>query len=112
MIYCIFQVRTFMPNDTAYITILREPGSMFESLFTYFKQQCQSFKRVPNGSLEAFLEEPWRYYRPVEKLMPTRNAMTFDLGGDKDRPMPDAVYVRDFLAEVDLGMGRYMILSR
>uniref|UniRef100_UPI0037E6F9C2 galactose-3-O-sulfotransferase 3 n=1 Tax=Semicossyphus pulcher TaxID=241346 RepID=UPI0037E6F9C2 len=96
------ELQRLMPNNTIYITILREPGSMFESLFSYYNQYCQSFKRVPNGSLEAFLEEPWRYYRPDEKdSIYARNTVTFDLGGDKDRPAVDVAYAQAFLAEVE-----------
>nr|XP_019964256.1 PREDICTED: galactose-3-O-sulfotransferase 3-like [Paralichthys olivaceus] len=96
------ELQRLMPNDTIYVTILREPSHMFESLFSYYNQHCQSFKRVPNGSLEAFLEEPWHYYRPEEKdSMYARNSLTFDLGGDKDRPSTDVAYARSFVAEVD-----------
>ncbi|KAM9836427.1 galactose-3-O-sulfotransferase 3 [Aulostomus maculatus] len=104
------EVQRLMPNDTVYITILREPSSMFESLFSYYNQYCQSFKRVPNGSLEAFLEEPWRYYRPDEKdSMYARNTLTFDLGGDKDRPATDVAYARAFVAEVERTFSLVMI---
>lgn len=104
------ELRRLMPNDTLYVTILREPSSMFESLFSYFNQYCQSFKRVPNGSLEAFLDEPWRYYRPDENdSMYARNTLTFDLGGDKDRPAADEVYARAFVAEVERVFSLVMI---
>lgn len=104
------ELQRLMPNDTIYITILREPSSMFESLFSYYNQYCQSFKRVPNGSLEAFLREPWRYYRPDEKdSMYARNTLTFDLGGDKDRPATDVTYARAFVAEVDRVFSLVMI---
>ncbi|CAL8242039.1 unnamed protein product [Merluccius merluccius] len=96
------ELQRLMPTDTVYITILREPSSMFESLFSYYNQYCQSFKRVPNSSLEAFLEDPWSYYRPNEKdSMYARNTLTFDLGGDKDRPPADAGYAQAFVAEVE-----------
>ncbi|KAL7875693.1 hypothetical protein AOLI_G00106560 [Acnodon oligacanthus] len=105
------EVHRLMPNDTVYITILREPGAMFESLFSYYNQYCQSFKRVPNGSLEAFLDEPWSYYRPEEKdAMYARNTLTFDLGGDKDRPSADAkMYAKRFAAEVERTFSLVMI---
>ncbi|KAM8747582.1 galactose-3-O-sulfotransferase 3 [Acanthopagrus schlegelii] len=104
------ELQRLMPNNTIYITILREPGSMFESLFSYYNQNCQSFKRVPNGSLEAFLDEPWHYYRPSEKdSMYARNTLAFDLGGDKDRPATDVQYARAFLAEVEQAFSLVMI---
>ncbi|KAM9717939.1 galactose-3-O-sulfotransferase 3 [Menidia menidia] len=103
-------LRRLMPNDTVYITILREPAAMFESLFAYYSNHCQSFRRVPNGSLEAFLEEPLRYYRPQEKeSMYARNTLTFDLGGDKDRPAADAGYAAAFAAEVERSFSLVMI---
>ncbi|CAL8325851.1 unnamed protein product [Lota lota] len=104
------ELRRLMPDDTVYVTILREPGSMFESLFSYYNQVCQSFRRVPNCSLEAFLEEPWRYYRPGEKeSMYARNTLTFDLGGDKDHPPEDVGYARAFAAEVERAFALVMI---
>ncbi|KAK2913321.1 hypothetical protein Q8A67_001720 [Cirrhinus molitorella] len=105
------ELRRLMPNNTIYITILREPGAMFESLFTYFNHHCLSFKRVPNGSLETFLEHPWSYYRPEEKdSMYARNTLTFDLGGDKDRPASEALaYAKRFAAEMERVFSLVMI---
>ncbi|XP_028841554.1 galactose-3-O-sulfotransferase 3 [Denticeps clupeoides] len=104
------ELRRLMPNDTTYVTILREPAAMFESLFSYYNQHCLSFRRVPNGSLEAFLDRPWSYYRPEEKdSMYARNTLTFDLGGDKDRSAQDAAYVRGFVDEVERTFSLVMI---
>ncbi|KAB5579096.1 hypothetical protein PHYPO_G00190810 [Pangasianodon hypophthalmus] len=105
------ELQRIMPNNTIYITILREPGAMFESLFSYYNQYCDTFKRVPNGSLEAFLDNPWAYYRPQEKdSMYARNTLTFDLGGDKDRPSADVVrYAKRFAAEVEYVFSLVMI---
>nr|XP_046237472.1 galactose-3-O-sulfotransferase 3 [Scatophagus argus] len=104
------ELQRLMPNDTMYITILREPSSMFESLFTYFHQYSQSFKRVPNDSLEAFLADPWRYYRPKEKdSMYAHNTLAFDLGRDKDRPATDAAYALAFIEEVEQVFSLVMI---
>ncbi|KAK1797283.1 hypothetical protein P4O66_008658, partial [Electrophorus voltai] len=105
------EVRRFMPNNTIYITILREPGAMFESLFSYYNQYCQSFRRVPNGSLETFLDHPWMYYRQEENdSMYARNTLTFDLGGDKDRlPANAAAYAKRFAAKVERVFSLVMI---
>ncbi|XP_062849669.1 galactose-3-O-sulfotransferase 3 [Trichomycterus rosablanca] len=105
------ELRRIMPNNTIYITILREPGAMFESLFSYYSQYCESFRRVPNCSLEAFLDQPWAYYRPDEKdSMYARNTLTFDLGGDKDRsPADAATYAKRFAAEVERVFSLVMI---
>ncbi|XP_053537578.1 galactose-3-O-sulfotransferase 3 isoform X2 [Ictalurus punctatus] len=104
------ELQRIMPNNTIYITILREPGTMFESQFTYFNQHCEAFKRVPNGSLAAFLEKPQAYYRPKEEeSMYARNTLTFDLGGDKDRPSTDVSYAKRFAAEVERVFSLVMI---
>lgn len=105
------ELQRIMPNNTIYITILREPGAMFESLFSYYNQYCETFKRVPNGSLEAFLDNPTAYYRPEEKdSMYARNTLTFDLGGDKDRPATGVVrYAKRFAAEVERVFSLVMI---
>ncbi|XP_051574963.1 galactose-3-O-sulfotransferase 3-like [Myxocyprinus asiaticus] len=105
------ELRRLMPNNTVYITILREPAAMFESLFSYYNQYCLSFKRVPNGSIETFLDHPWSYYRPEEKdSMYARNTLTYDLGGDKDRPSIEApAYAKRFAAEVERVFSLVMI---
>ncbi|XP_036404320.1 galactose-3-O-sulfotransferase 3 [Megalops cyprinoides] len=104
------ELRRVLPPDTLYVTILREPAAMFESLFSYYNQYCLSFKRVPNGSLEAFLAAPRRYYRPEEKdSMYARNTLTFDLGGDKDRAPSDTAYAEAFIAEVERVFSLVMI---
>lgn len=105
------ELHRLMPNNTIYITILREPGAMFESLFSYYNQYCESFKRVPNCSLEAFLDQPWAYYHAEDKdSMYARNTLTFDLGGDKDHSLVDvAVYAKRFAAEVERVFSLVMI---
>ncbi|XP_047466237.1 galactose-3-O-sulfotransferase 3-like isoform X2 [Mugil cephalus] len=104
------ELQHLMPNDTIYFTILREPGSMFESLFTYYNRHCETFQRVPNGSLEAFLEEPLRYYKAKEGYsMYAHNTLTFDLGGDKDCPATNVTYAQAFVAEVERVFSLVMI---
>ncbi|XP_013890174.1 galactose-3-O-sulfotransferase 3 [Austrofundulus limnaeus] len=103
-------LQRLMPNDTIYITILREPASMFESLFTYYSRHSGSFRRVPNGSLETFLADPLQYYRPEEAdSMYARNTLTFDLGGNKDRPASDVAYAQAFVADVEKTFSLVMI---
>ncbi|XP_076145012.1 galactose-3-O-sulfotransferase 3 [Alosa pseudoharengus] len=105
------EMRRLMPNGTRYVTILREPAAMFESLFSYYNQHCQSFHRVPNGSLEEFLRHPTLYYRAEEKdSMYARNTVAFDLGGDKDhQPAGDGEYVQGFVARMESVFSLVMI---
>lgn len=104
------ELQRLMPNDTIYITILREPSTMFESSFTYYYNHCHSFKRVQDGSLETFFADPWRYYQPKEKdSMYARNTLAFDLGLDKDRPEGDEEYKQAAIAEVEKTFALVMI---
>lgn len=103
-------LQSIMPKDTKYITIIREPASMFESLFIYCSPHVQSFKKVPNGSLKAFLDDPLRYYDPKdEHSIYAHNTLTFDLGGDNDRPATDVAYAHDFVAEMEKVFSLVMI---
>uniref|UniRef100_H3ALZ5 Galactose-3-O-sulfotransferase 3 n=1 Tax=Latimeria chalumnae TaxID=7897 RepID=H3ALZ5_LATCH len=96
------EVKKIMPNDTIYFTILRDPVSMFESLFSYYNQYCLSFKYVPNHSITTFLNNPLKYYKVTEKYaMYSHNTLTFDLGGDKDHNPEDEEYVSSFIKEME-----------
>nr|XP_056709876.1 galactose-3-O-sulfotransferase 3 [Euleptes europaea] len=96
------ELRRLMPNDTIYVTILREPVTMFESLFSYYNQYCPAFKRVPNGSMEVFLDNPHSYYRPHEKYaMYARNTLVYDLGGDPEHSPGDPTYLPEFIHQVE-----------
>ncbi|XP_028678602.1 galactose-3-O-sulfotransferase 3, partial [Erpetoichthys calabaricus] len=80
-----------MPADSVYVTILRDPATTFESLFSYYQNSIPAFSKVSaaTGSgnltalLSAFLEMPEFYYNassPGNGL--AKNPMTFDLGLD------------------------------
>ncbi|XP_063606606.1 uncharacterized protein LOC134781343 [Penaeus indicus] len=45
------QVKSVMPNDTVYFSIVREPSELFESLYTYAE-----FEKFYKKSLEEFVE--------------------------------------------------------
>ncbi|KAL7978268.1 hypothetical protein Chor_014807 [Crotalus horridus] len=96
------ELRQLMPNDTVYITILREPVAMFESLFSYYNQYCPAFQRVPNGSMETFLNNPYRYYQAHEKYaMYAHNTLVYDLGGDPERSPEDPTYLPKFIRQME-----------
>ncbi|XP_010634474.1 galactose-3-O-sulfotransferase 3 [Fukomys damarensis] len=97
------ELERLMPPGTIYITILREPAAMFESLFSYYNQYCPAFRRVPNASLEAFLQAPETYYRAGEHFaMFAHNTLAYDLGGDNERsPRNDAAYLAGLIRQVE-----------
>ncbi|XP_063971201.1 galactosylceramide sulfotransferase-like [Lytechinus pictus] len=64
-----------LPADSAYVTIIRDPGTMFESTYTYL--QYQHRYGVP---LTGFLENPSRYYEPNGGKNHAKDSMLYDLG--------------------------------
>ncbi|XP_038147252.1 galactose-3-O-sulfotransferase 3-like [Cyprinodon tularosa] len=103
-------LQKLMPKNTRYITILREPAAMFESLFTYYSPYAKSFKKVPDGSLKTLMQDPLRYYEPNDEYSYyARNTLTFDLGGENNRPATDVAYAHDFVEEVEKVFSLVMI---
>ncbi|XP_036620317.1 galactose-3-O-sulfotransferase 3 [Trichosurus vulpecula] len=105
------ELRRLLPNDTVYVTILREPAAMFESLFSYYNRHCPAFVRVPNGSLEAFLRAPRAYYRPDERYaMYAHNTLAYDLGGDNERSARDEpAYLAGLIRDLEAAFSLVMI---
>ncbi|KAK1785832.1 hypothetical protein P4O66_003206 [Electrophorus voltai] len=86
------EVRKVMPVDTFYFSILRNPLSMMESLFTYYKstQAFHSFK-----TLQDFLLDGGQSYNasfPSNHY--ARNILTFDFGLDNSAPVNKSELVK------------------
>ncbi|XP_018415854.1 PREDICTED: galactose-3-O-sulfotransferase 2-like [Nanorana parkeri] len=78
------EVEKVMPKDTFYFTILRNPVSLMESSFTYFKA-IDIF--INASSLEEYIMNPYKFYNKTSKYSSYgRNLMTFDLGFDHNGP--------------------------
>ncbi|XP_005533825.1 PREDICTED: galactose-3-O-sulfotransferase 4 [Pseudopodoces humilis] len=56
------EVQRVMPNDSFYFSIVRDPGSLGASAFSYFRTASPAFRRSP--SLAAFLASPSRFFQP------------------------------------------------
>ncbi|XP_072255491.1 galactose-3-O-sulfotransferase 4 [Pyxicephalus adspersus] len=68
-----------MPADSFYFTILRDPATMAESSFSYYRSVSSAFKKAPN--FKAFISHPSFYYRDGERSNHyARNLLWFDLG--------------------------------
>ncbi|XP_078390029.1 galactose-3-O-sulfotransferase 2-like [Cetorhinus maximus] len=75
------QVEKVMSKGTFYFSILRNPVTLAESAFTYYKGSSTAFKKVE--SLEQFLSAPWKYYAARDRgNQYARNLMWFDFGFD------------------------------
>ncbi|NXO97381.1 G3ST4 sulfotransferase, partial [Certhia brachydactyla] len=78
------QVQRVIPNDSFYFSIIRDPGTLGESAFSYFRSASPAFRRSP--SLDAFLASPSRFFRPgLRGNHYARNLQWFDFG------LPDPV---------------------
>lgn len=84
-------MKSLMPNDTLFITIVRDPIHLFESMFHYYK-----LTKFWNTTFDVFSNEDYKI--PI-KVLSERfigkigiNQMTFDLGLDQnDISDPDLV---------------------
>nr|DBA25862.1 TPA: hypothetical protein GDO54_010204 [Pyxicephalus adspersus] len=78
------EVQKVMPYDTFYFTVLRNPISLMESSFSYFKVK-EPFARATN--LEDFFNNTSKYYNSkILNSYIAKNFMTFDLGFDHHGP--------------------------
>ncbi|XP_075061889.1 galactose-3-O-sulfotransferase 4-like [Mixophyes fleayi] len=82
------EVRKVMPSDSFYFTIFRDPATMAESSFSYYRFSSSAFKKAPN--LTAFISQPTHYYRQGEKSNQyAHNLLWFDLGHNPDAPFTE-----------------------
>lgn len=101
------EIQSIMPNDTIFVTILREPASQFESLYNYIG--LPKLLKVP---LTEFLKHPERHPSP-KGIYRTflRNPMSFDLGLDiKD--FDNWTRIREKIAEIDRSFALVMMADR
>ncbi|KAJ1172559.1 hypothetical protein NDU88_004404 [Pleurodeles waltl] len=95
----VLAVQEVMPGSTFYLTILRDPVSTFESVFTYYRTTVPAFELVLNISgnpLTTFLAAPHHYYdsRYITNGL-AKNPMTFDLGLNSTRERVDETWQKD-----------------
>ncbi|KAH9363986.1 hypothetical protein HPB48_006966 [Haemaphysalis longicornis] len=92
------EMRQLMPDDTLYITILRRPESLFESLYSYY-HFSPFFKR----NLTAFRR------RLIRKRLGL-NQMSFDLG--YNGPYDSEAAVDNFVLGIDTAFDLVMLAER
>lgn len=74
-----------MPADSFYFTILRDPATMAESSFSYYRSVSSAFKKAPN--FKTFIYHPSHYYNEGERSNHyARNLLWFDLGFNPNAP--------------------------
>ncbi|XP_071791190.1 galactosylceramide sulfotransferase-like [Asterias amurensis] len=90
-------MKAVMPANAVYVSILRDPVTMFESTFTY--QHMASMYHLPSShGLELFLERPEQYYKMGDGgLLHARSPMIYNFG----LPKADLGDVRKIEAKIE-----------
>ena len=94
-----------MPNDSLYISILREPGDLFESSFNYFYDIVPEFRHVVRGkpnSTEEWLNGAEKFYNPNKLTFYgflAKNHMMYDFGYTAS--MTNDTIIDQAIAEID-----------
>ncbi|XP_029472584.1 galactose-3-O-sulfotransferase 2-like isoform X1 [Rhinatrema bivittatum] len=92
------EVQKIMPNNTLYFSILRNPISVLESSYAYFRF-LPSFNKT--RTLDQFLAAPLSYYNPHESYqMLIKNTMWYDFGYDNNAEDRED-YVYSVLEEIE-----------
>ncbi|XP_078583797.1 galactosylceramide sulfotransferase-like [Branchiostoma floridae x Branchiostoma japonicum] len=77
-------IRDLMPGDSVYVTIVRNPADMFESIFTYRRLDKKYHISQPN-SLKVFLDSPLDFVKKYGRTEHSQNPLLYDLGYDSDQ---------------------------
>ncbi|XP_039255997.2 galactosylceramide sulfotransferase-like [Styela clava] len=98
------ELQKVMPRNSTYVTILREPSSLFESMFDYLHYDSTPFSRVnkrPN-SLEYWLNHTDHFFRGRNDgrfWWFAKNGVFFDMG--YDNLSDDDKYIQQAISELD-----------
>ena len=105
MRFQIDEVQTVMPKNSLFVSILREPGELFESSFHYFYELVPSFQKVAQNhpeSTETWLNNTDRFFNPKSRSVFwffAKNHMMYDFGHDPimedDKKIADAIKAID-----------------
>ncbi|XP_078663591.1 galactosylceramide sulfotransferase-like [Branchiostoma floridae x Branchiostoma belcheri] len=77
-------IRALMPNDSVYVTIVRNPVDMFESIFTYRRLDKKYQISQPNA-LKVFLDSPSDVVKKYGRTEHSQNPLFYDLGYDSEQ---------------------------
>lgn len=103
------EIRRLLPSDAVFITIVRDPAPLFESLYSYyrlngtFNMSLVDFARAGPTYKKAFNQ---RFYRRIG-----RNQMSFDLGLSEDT-FEDKDLIAEFIRSLDAQFQLVMVAER
>ncbi|CAG5112164.1 Oidioi.mRNA.OKI2018_I69.chr2.g6407.t1.cds [Oikopleura dioica] len=80
-----------MDEPVYHLSIIRNPTSMFESVFNYMKGVAPQFKTA--GTLEKFLDDPHKYIKHSKQMTSffSRNHLTYEFGFDPMEEEPKKI---------------------
>ncbi|NXT52972.1 G3ST2 sulfotransferase, partial [Pluvianellus socialis] len=94
------EVQKVMPANTFYFSILRNPISLMESSYVYYKDDVPAFRI--SKDVNEYLASPKKYYRPADykQNIYARNIMWFDFGYDNNAE-DNKKYIQVVLKEIE-----------
>eukprot|EP00058_Branchiostoma_floridae_P026486 XP_002611977.1 hypothetical protein BRAFLDRAFT_91863 [Branchiostoma floridae] len=106
--------RNIMPNDTAYLAILREPFSHLKSAMNFYRLR-RKFHLPKNNTIPAFLQQPSLYDKHGTGGRRTHpysytNLMSFDMG-IKFSARLDTEYVKSYVTRLEREFRLVLILE-
>lgn len=93
------QVRAVLPSDAIFVTILRHPVNLFESLYGYYEMEKHVGKTLEEFAMEEMSKEKLRLNRFVQRIGP--NQMLFDMGYSEEDWSNDTRLHSDILRRVE-----------
>ena len=111
------EMKAIMPADTIFVTILRDPGSLMQSLLSYYDIKRLHYENSTDQLLlKLFSSSPTNssYYASLNKRILGRlgrNQMSFDLGLDIEN-FDKLDTVRKFIKTIDSRFDLVMIVDR
>ena len=99
------EVQKVMPKNSLFISILREPGELFESTFHYFYGVVPSFRHLPQNQLnspEMWLNDTDKFFDPNQRTRYSyfaKNHVMHDFGFDP--MMGDDAQIQNAIKKID-----------
>lgn len=105
------EIEKKMNDNAAFVTIMRNPISNYESIFGFFRDYPFAQWVGRNGTLKNFLSDPERFYdKSTPWYFRAKNYMAYDLGFDNEDTSQE--YARYAIEEMDKIFDLVMITDR
>ncbi|XP_037509398.1 galactose-3-O-sulfotransferase 3-like [Rhipicephalus sanguineus] len=109
------EARALLKSDPVFVTIVREPAALFESLYSYYDLENRlkvSLEDLRNATENSSLAQQLRLILPGPKrTQHGLNQMSYGLGFDLEQAHNESA-VRDFIARLDAVFDLVMVAER